>query len=98
VPVPKDRDFALVLGPVVVTGDELAPEGIELAVQVEHDERLRAAAPPFDWEQARLLAAAGTTLRPGDVLAGPAAGSVDEVGGAVTLDGAGIGVLSQAIA
>jgi hypothetical protein len=94
-PAPKDRDFALVLGPVVVTEDELAPDRLELAVRVSGEERLRAIAPPFDWERARSLAAAGTILRPGDVLAAPAAGSVEAVSGAVELDAAGIGVLQQ---
>ena len=94
-PEPKDRDFALVLGPVVVTGDELSPDGIELAVRVGNAERLRAAAPRFDWERARSLAAAGTMLRPGDVLAAPSAGRVDGVTGAVELHGDGIGVLRQ---
>jgi hypothetical protein len=48
-PPPKDRDFALVLGPVVTT----EPVG------------------GFDWEAARDLAAGGTVLYPGDLLAGP---------------------------
>jgi hypothetical protein len=95
VPAPKDRDFALVLGPVVVTEDELSPDGLELAVRVAGEGRLRAVAPPFDWERSRSLAAAGTTLRPGDVLAAPAAGSVEAVSGAVELEAAGIGVLQQ---
>lgn len=98
VPAPKDRDFALVLGPVVVTADELSPEGIELAVRVARDERLREAAPPFDWERARLLAASGTMLRPGDLLAAPAAGSVEAVSGAVELHGGGLGILEQTVA
>ena len=46
---PKDRDFALLLGPVVETA--LADE--------------------FDWEAARVHAAANTRLRSGDLLAGP---------------------------
>ena len=47
---PKDRDFALLLGPTVETEPQ---------------------AGDFDWEAARVLAAANTRLRPGDLLAGP---------------------------
>jgi hypothetical protein len=92
---PKDRDFALVLGPVVVTPDELDPGAVELVAVVGGDERLRAPAPPFDWEAARAHAAAGTTLRPGDILGGPPAGRLDGVAGRVELRGSGIGALVQ---
>ena len=92
---PKDRDFALLLGPVVVTSDELDPGTVELVVDVGGDQRLRAPAPPFDWEAARAHAAAGTTLRPGDILGGPPAGRLDGVAGRVELRGSGIGVLVQ---
>ncbi len=102
-PAPKDRDFAFVFGPVVVTPDELSPAGLEVAVSVGDDELLREGVPAFDWERARSLAASGTTLRPGDLLAAPAAGnatglSVTGPSGAVELHGAGIGVLRQTIA
>lgn len=92
---PKDRDFALVLGPVVVTPDELDAGSVELRVTVGGDERLRAPAAAFDWEAARARAAVGTTLRPGDILAGPSAGRLDGVGGSVELHATGIGTLSQ---
>lgn len=96
VAVPKDRDFALGLGPVVITPDELGPAAVDLAVSVEGGERLRVTAAPFDWEAARSLAETGTTLRPGDVLAGPPAGRLDRVRGRIELQCAGIGVLGQA--
>ena len=51
-PVPKDRDFALVVGPSVLTPDEWVPAGL-------------------DWDAALALAAANTTLKPGDIVAGP---------------------------
>ena len=76
--LPKDRDFALGLGPVVVTPDEFA----------DHS--------GFDWTAATTLAAAGTHLFPGDVLAGPARErrQVDP-GDAVSLGVEGIGTLEQ---
>jgi hypothetical protein len=92
-PVPKDRDFALVLGPVVVTSDELDPSGVEAVVRTGDEEALRAAPPPFDWEEARSLAARGTELRPGDILAGPAMEHVPAANGVVVLELAGVGTL-----
>jgi len=81
---------------IVVTPDELEPGTVELAVLVDGGERLRVPAPPFDWEAARMLAAAGTSLRPGDVLAGPAGARLDGVAGRVEVAGSGIGLLDHA--
>jgi len=94
---PKDRDFALGLGPVVVTPDELDPDGLEAVVRLDAVERLRGRFNGFDWASARDLAASGTVLRPGDILAGPALGRVDaiEPGGAVELEIETIGTLQQ---
>jgi hypothetical protein len=77
---PKDRDFALGLGPVVVTSDADRP-----------------AADGFDWAAAVELAAAGTALYPGDILASPAAAEpiAGEPGSVVAVEIAGIGVLEQ---
>ena len=76
---PKDRDFALGLGPVVVTSD-VAADG-------------------FDWAAAVALAAAGTALFPGDILAAPAAEPVPaEPGAVVTVEIEGIGTLEQRVA
>jgi hypothetical protein len=77
---PKDRDFALGLGPVVVTPDE-AP-----------------LAAGFDWEAAVALAAAGTALYPGDVLAGPALHAVDVESAHVVVRLDGIGTLEHRLA
>jgi 2-keto-4-pentenoate hydratase/2-oxohepta-3-ene-1,7-dioic acid hydratase in catechol pathway len=98
-PAPKDRDFALGLGPLVVTPDELDPEGLAASVRVDGGERLRGRFTGFAWEAARALAAAGTSLRPGDLLAGPCLAEVAEIGpGAmVELEVEGIGVLAQAV-
>ena len=68
---PKDRDFALALGPVVVTRDELDPGRLDTVVRVDAEERLRGRLGGFDWEAARAHAVDGTMLRPGDLLVGP---------------------------
>ncbi len=95
----KDRDFALGLGPLVVTPDELDPDGVEAVVRVDGSERLRGRFDEFDWAAARDHAAAGTTLRPGDLLAGRALGVVTvEPGAHVELEIEGIGVLPQTVA
>jgi hypothetical protein len=79
---PKDRDFALGLGPVVVTPDAGWPP-----------------ADGFDWAAAVELAAAGTALYPGDILASPAAEPIaGEPGSVVAVEIAGIGVLEQRVA
>ena len=78
---PKDRDFALGLGPVVVTPDEFADDS------------------GFDWAAAAALAAAGTHLYPGDLLAGPVREERDvRVGDSVPLEVDGIGILEQRVA
>ncbi len=97
-PPPKDRDFALGLGPIVITPDEFDPRPREVVVRVDGDDLLRTKLDAFDWEAARGHAAAGTTLRPGDLLAGPAAGAVTvEPGAAVELEIDGIGVLGHTV-
>jgi 2-keto-4-pentenoate hydratase/2-oxohepta-3-ene-1,7-dioic acid hydratase in catechol pathway len=79
---PKDRDFALGLGPVVVTPDEFAD------------------ASGFEWPAATALAAAGTTLFAGDVLAAPSldVGNGVNAGETVALEIEGIGTLEQRVA
>ena len=80
---PKDRDFALGLGPVVVTPDEAADPSSG-----------------FDWDVAVALAASGTVLYPGDVVAAPAHEVREglEAGESVSLTVAGIGTLEQRVA
>ncbi len=97
---PKDRDFALALGPVVVTPDELDPDRLGGIVRVDGQERLQGSFGDFDWEVARAHAADGTTLRAGDLLLGAPLELVDGLapGSTVELDVAGIGVLSQSVA
>jgi hypothetical protein len=95
---PKDRDFALGLGPLVVTPDE-APAAPAATVRVFGDVVVTETAVPFDWPAARDLAAADTTLRPGDLLAGPALGAVSGIEPAtvVHVEVEGIGALSQSV-
>ena len=95
---PKDRDFAIGLGPVVVTSDELDADGLVGIVRVDGDERARVAFDGFDWPAARDLSEAGTKLLPGDLLAGPST-LVQEIlrGSVVELELAGIGVLEQTV-
>jgi len=96
---PKDRDFCSVLGPVVVTPDELDGATFAVTVRVGGEERLRDSFAGFDWELARALAAAGTELRPGDILASPSLGGLEEIGPGsnVELDVKDIGVLETSV-
>jgi hypothetical protein len=73
---PKDRDFALELGPLVVTREELDPDGLEGVVRAGGGELLRGRYEGFDWVAARDLALEGTSLKPGDLIAGPPLGAV----------------------
>ena len=92
---PKDRDFALGLGPVVLTGDDVTVDDVEGVVSVDGVERLRSSFDGFDWERARALAADGTALFPGDLLAGPALATLDVPrGSAAAIDVPGIGTLA----
>jgi hypothetical protein len=95
---PKDRDFALGLGPVVVTPDELEGVAVDAIVRLDGNERLRRTFDPFDWEAARASAVEGTTLYPGDLLVGPTLGEAP-VGDAeaVDLEVLPIGVLSATV-
>jgi hypothetical protein len=95
---PKDRDFALGLGPVVVTSDELDPDGLEAIVRMDREERLRGRLEGFDWSAAHDLAASGTRLYPGDLLAGPPLAVVKvEPGREVEIDAPPIGTLTQSV-
>jgi hypothetical protein len=96
--LPKDRDFALGLGPLVVTLDELDPRDLEAVVRVDGDERARGRFPELDWAAARDLAAAGTRLHPGDLVAGPPLAAVEvEPGADVEIVVPEIGALSQSL-
>jgi 2-keto-4-pentenoate hydratase/2-oxohepta-3-ene-1,7-dioic acid hydratase in catechol pathway len=97
-PRPKDRDFALGLGPFVVTPDE-APGSPSGTVRVFEDIVLEGGSAAFSWPAARDFAAADTVLKPGDILAGPALGVVEgvEPGSVIRVEIDGLGVLSQSV-
>ena len=95
-PKPKDRDFALGLGPSVITADALRPDGLGALVRVAGRIELTGAFVGFDWREALALAADGTVLRAGDVIGGPGLGLVEVASGeALELEVEGIGVLQQ---
>lgn len=97
-PAPKDRDFALGLGPVVTTVDDLDPVALDVTVRVDGVERAHRRLTAFDWEAAAAFARAGTRLRPGDLLAGPVVAPVSDALGTVEIEVEGIGVLTQTVA
>ena len=93
---PKDRDFAIVLGPWFMTTDE-APD--RPSVRVTGDGAMgEPAASVFDWEGAKRYAAQNTRLRVGDLLLAPA-GVVAQVTprAEVSVDVAGLGKLSFSV-
>jgi hypothetical protein len=94
---PKDRDFAIGLGPVAATADMFDPGACVQVVSVDGAERARQPVATFDWEAAVSLAAEHTKLYPGDLLAGPSCGVVDGVapGSSVAIEVEGIGTLEQ---
>jgi hypothetical protein len=94
---PKDRDFALGLGPVAVTAAAFDPRACAQVVRVNGIERAREAPDGFDWQAAVSLAADRTRLYPGDLVAGPMCGLVEgvAVGSAVEIETGGIGILEQ---
>jgi Fumarylacetoacetate (FAA) hydrolase family/Domain of unknown function (DUF2437) len=96
---PKDRDFALGLGPVAVTPDVFQPDGRAITMSVDSVERAADAFTGFDWQAAVSLAADGTKLYSGDLIAGPSAAVVEDLGpgSLVEIEVDGIGVLEQRI-
>ena len=97
---PKDRDFALGLGPVVVASDSFDPGACVQVVRVDGAERARLPVAAFDWPAAIALAAERTRLYPGDLVAGPSCGLVDGIapGSVVEVAVDRIGILGLRIA
>ena len=93
---PKDRDFAIVLGPWFMTTDE-APD--RPSVRVTGNGAMgEPAASMFDWEGAKRYAAQNTRLRVGDLLLAPAGVVVQVTPRAeVSVDVAELGKLSFSV-
>jgi len=90
-PEVKQSDFGLVLGPVVATPDELDPSAVAVSLRSDSAERT-ARLDGFGWADAVAVAGRRTTLRPGDVVAGPPVLEL-ETGADVELDVDGAGTL-----
>lgn len=91
-PSVKQSDFGLVLGPVVVTPDELDSDTVVVRLDAG-SRREEASSADFVWADAIALAARRTVLRPGDVIAGPSLATIPDVDRGVRLEIEGIGVL-----
>jgi Rv2993c-like, N-terminal len=96
---PKDRDFALGLGPVAVTTAAFDPGACVQVVRIDGVEHARLPVGAFDWEAAAAFAAERTRLYAGDLIAGPSCGLVDDIvrGTVVEVAVDGIGMLAQRI-
>lgn len=97
---PKDRDFGILTGPVVVTRDDLPDPAPALVVGVDGGEWWSGTCPSFDWDAACAFARSGTAVRTGDLLLGPSAGVVPGVpaGARVAVAAEGVGELVATLA
>jgi hypothetical protein len=91
-PAAKQSDFGLVLGPTVVTPDQIEPATVVCRLRANGREKTGSPG-PFSWPEAIELAARRTLLRPGDVVAGPPVATLDGVTSGAQLDVEGIGTL-----
>lgn len=91
-PAAKQSDFGIVLGPTVVTPDEIDPAAVALRLEADGRREERAPA-PFSWPDAIGLTARRTVLRPGDVIAGPPVAALAGITSGVQLEIDGIGPL-----
>ena len=98
-PVPKDRDFALGLGPVVATAP-FEDDGRSFVVRVDGAERCRGSLGGFDVDSAVALAGEGTRLYGGDLVASPSVCEVARIGpgSEVEIEVDGVGILAQRVA
>ena len=100
----KSRDFAISIGPVLVTADEFDGATAELVARVNGEERSRASLRDLrhSWEQILEHAGRNTFLRAGDLLGTGNAASIGDgrwlaPGDLVELEVEGIGVLRNTI-
>jgi fumarylacetoacetate (FAA) hydrolase len=97
----KSKDFALSLGPLLVTPDELVGSGAAVVAQVNAEERARLVVDELGWSWPELVehAARNTVLRPGDVLLCSTFGGGAPLrpGDLVELDLDGVGTLRSRI-
>ena len=96
-PAAKQSDFGIVLGPIVVTPDDLDP--VSAVVRLRADGREEGGLQdPFSWPAAISLAARRTVLRTGDVIAGPPVVILDGITSGAQLEVEGIGTLDCPVA
>ena len=96
---PKSKDFALSLGPIVVTPDEFRGADAVARASVNGQEQARGSVElPHSWEELREYAARNTRLLPGDVLTlSLVRGGPVGPGDTVELEVEGIGVLRNTV-
>jgi 2-keto-4-pentenoate hydratase/2-oxohepta-3-ene-1,7-dioic acid hydratase in catechol pathway len=96
----KAKDFAMSLGPIVVTPDEFEGKNVAVSARVNGERRERGEVElPYSWEELRKYAGRNTRLRPGDVLTlALIRGGPVRQGDRVELDVDGIGVLRNTVA
>ena len=97
----KSKDFALSLGPVLVTPDELGP-GSSVVVRVNGEERMRRdlGELAYSWETLAAHAGRSSVVRPGDLLvcsSQPNGGPWLQPGDLVELELDGLGVLRSRV-
>jgi fumarylacetoacetate (FAA) hydrolase len=98
----KSKDFALSIGPLLVTLDELEGTDGTVVAKVNGEERARCDLDglAYSWQDLADHAGRNSGLRPGDLLvctSGASAGSWLEPGDAVEIGLAGIGVLRNVV-
>jgi fumarylacetoacetate (FAA) hydrolase len=96
----KAKDFAMSLGPILVTPDEFQGTNVAVAARVNGEVRERGEVElPYSWEELREYAGRNTRLRPGDVLTlALLRGGPVRPGDLVELEVDGIGVLRNTLA
>jgi hypothetical protein len=92
-PAVKQSDFCLLLGPAVLTPDEIVPGAVSCRLAGDGRE-LEGIPDAFSWRDAIAIAGRRTVLRPGDVIAGPPLLVVAGLSEGVELTVDGVGTLA----